>query len=241
MSDPLRVLLVGATGLVGRKVIARGRNVPGLALMALARREMQLPRGARMEMLLAPSENWAEAIAAIAPDAVICALGTTRRKAGEDGLAAVDEELVLAVAKAAREAGTRQFVFVSSVGADPLARNAYLATKGRAEDKLRKLRFARLDILRPGLLRGRRWDDPRPAERAGQWLAPLADLFLQGGLTRYRSIKAYDLAGAALQLVLEKAAGTFVHEHDSLQRLQKRFAPPASPASQTVTGKAVPS
>ena len=74
---PRRILLVGATGLVGRAVIARGRTLPGLALMALARRAVPLGRGGHVEMLLAPPESWGDAIARMHPDAVICALGTT--------------------------------------------------------------------------------------------------------------------------------------------------------------------
>jgi uncharacterized protein YbjT (DUF2867 family) len=84
-----------------------------------------MPKGARMEMLVADPAEWDQAVAAVAPDAVICALGTTWRKAGQDEAAfrAVDEDLVLAVAKAARAAEVSNFVFVSSVGAGTASRS----------------------------------------------------------------------------------------------------------------------
>ena len=107
MSDARRVLLVGSTGLVGKRVMEQCVGRSDVRLIALTRREAPMPRGARMEMLVADPAEWAKSVAAIAPDAVICALGTTWRKAGEDEEAfrAVDEELVLWVARAAKAAG----------------------------------------------------------------------------------------------------------------------------------------
>lgn len=224
MSDPVRVLLVGATGLVGREVIGRGRDVPGLSLLGLARREVPLPRGGRMEMMLAPVADWPQAIATIAPDAVICALGTTQAKSGQDGLREVDCTLVLTVAEAALRAGARQFVHLSSVGADPHAKSHYLKVKGEAEQGLRKLGFKRLDIVRPGLLRGQREGERRALEGIGQVLAPVADLFLQGSKRRYRSVLARDVAAALLQATRTPARGTFEHDHDAIQRLARSFS-----------------
>jgi len=224
MSDePRRVLLVGATGLVGRKVIARGRMLPGLALTALTRREMELPRGGWASQIFGPVDGWPATIGAVAPDAVICALGTTQKKAGKEGLADIDRDLVLNVARAARLAGARQFVLVSSVGADPAARAHYLRIKGEAEQGLKSLGFTRLDLLRPGLLLGDRWQDVRIGERIGQALAPLANPLLRGKLRRYRSIRAATVAAASLQAVRSSGAGVFVHEFDELCELAARL------------------
>lgn len=219
-----RVLLVGATGLIGRSVIARTPGMPEIALQGLARREMAFPDGARMELVLADNEDWSGVVQDLAPDGVICALGTTRAKAGSvEAMRAVDYELVMQVARAAKEAGARSFTHVSSVGADTASRAEYLRTKGEVERDLKALRFTRLDILRPGLLRGRREKDVRLLEGIGQLLAPVTDLFLHGNASRYRSVKASMVAAAALQCSAEKAGGQFVHEHDGLGRLAARF------------------
>ena len=55
MSDQKRICLVGATGLVGRSVIEAAVAQPSVRIVAVARREMALPPGARMEMLVAPT------------------------------------------------------------------------------------------------------------------------------------------------------------------------------------------
>jgi uncharacterized protein YbjT (DUF2867 family) len=224
MSDPARVLLVGATGLIGRTIIARSPDLAGIALQGLARREIAFPAGTRMELVLAGSDQWPAIVAQLAPDAVISALGTTHRKAGSNAaFRAVDHDLVLDLARAARDAGVRNFVQVSSVGADPYAKNSYLRVKGETEKDLKALRFHRLDLLRPGLLRGRRQNDIRVLEKLGQAVAPLADPFLRGERSRYRSIRAGDLADAALAGAIAKAGGQFIHEHDGLLRLAGEF------------------
>ena len=107
MSDALRIALVGATGLVGSAVIAQCVGREDLRLTGIARRETPLPRGIRMELFVADPAKWGEVIEAVRPKAMICALGTTRKKAGGDEAAfrAVDQQLVLDTARAAHALG----------------------------------------------------------------------------------------------------------------------------------------
>jgi uncharacterized protein YbjT (DUF2867 family) len=223
-THPIRMGLVGSTGLVGRTVMETLVGREDFRLVAISRREVKLPQGARMEMRLADPAQWGEVIAQMNTDVLVCALGTTWRKAGEDEAAfrAVDEKLVLAVARAAKEAGVRQFIYVSSAGANPLSKTFYLRVKGEVEKALIKLRFTRLDILRPGLLRGQRERDPRWLESMAMLLAPIFDHFLRGRRRRFRSISAEMLVVAILSLSKEKAGGRFVHEYEGLRLAAKR-------------------
>ena len=225
MSEPIRIALVGATGLIGQTVIERAVGRERYRLTAIARRAVPLPQGARMELLVADPAGWSEAIAAANAKALVIALGTTWRAAGEDETAfrAVDKDLVLACARAAKEAGVRQCIFVSSVGAAFSSRNFYLRVKGEVEDALNKLRFERLDILRPGLLRGQRGGERRAGERLAILASPLTDRFLRGGNRKYRSVRATTVADAIFQLAAEKPRGRFVHEHDAVLRAAKKL------------------
>ena len=63
MSEQTRVVLVGATGLIGRAVMAEAVGRQDIHLVAVARREVPLPKGARMEMLLSETGHWPDAIA----------------------------------------------------------------------------------------------------------------------------------------------------------------------------------
>lgn len=225
MSEPRRVLLLGASGLVGQAVMRAAVGRTDMRLLAVARREVALPQGARMEVLVAPEEGWGEAVATAAPTHVICALGTTIRAAGGDreAFAAVDRDLVLRAAMHAKAAGARGFVTVSSVGADRTSKNFYLRTKGEMEAGLEKIGFARLDVLRPGLLRGRRSGDTRVLEALGRAIAPLANPLLGGRWRPYRAIRGSDVAIAALQATCEKAGGRFYHTHDEIMRMAGRW------------------
>lgn len=224
MSDQTRVVLVGATGLIGRAVMAEAVGRPDVHLVAVARREVPLPKGARMEMLLSDTGHWPDAIAAGRPDTVVIALGTTIKAVGGDKQAfrAVDHDLVLESAAAAKAAGARQLIVVSSVGAQFSSKNFYLSVKGEVEDKLAKLHFDRLDIIRPGLLRGKREGPVRLAEKVGMILSPLADLLMMGSLRKCRSAKAGDVARVILTLAGTRQRGRVVHQHDDMQRILRR-------------------
>lgn len=223
MSEPLRIVLVGATGLIGGKVMEACVGREDVRLSAIARREAQLPKGIRMELFVAEPAKWDEVVEAIKPKAMICALGTTWKKSGEDEAAfrAVDEDLVLSVAEAAKAQGVERFVHVSSVGAAIASKSFYLRVKGEVERDLTKMRFDRLDILRPGLLRGKRDNDRRTGERIGIAAAPFVNLMLHGGFRQYRAIRAETVADAALALARRAARGRFIHDNDAIMRAAK--------------------
>lgn len=223
MSKPTRIALVGASGLIGSALIRLAVERRDIRVIAIARSEIPLPRGARMEVLVADPDHWADAIAAANADVLVCALGTTWKKVGKDEVAfrAVDQHLVLACAQAAKDAGIRQVIAISSVGADATSKTFYLRVKGEVEQALARLRPTRLDVIRPGLLRGARREF-RPAEWVAQRFFPVIDLFLQGKYTKYRSVSDDLIARAIVGLTKEKAAGRFVFEHDAILRAVRR-------------------
>jgi len=222
---PVRVALVGATGLVGRAVIASASAGDEARIVGIARREAPLPPGARMEMFVADPAKWGEVFEAVRPRALVCALGTTWKKAGRDAAAfrAVDHDLVLATAEAAHRAGVPNMVLVSAAGADARSKTLYMRVKGETEEALSKIGFKRLDILRPGLLRGERVGDLRFAERAALIAAPLVDPLLSGAWERFRSIDAAVVAEAALGLALRRAGGRFTHDNEAMRRAAREW------------------
>lgn len=218
-----RICLVGATGLVGNAVMAEAVGREDVRLISVTRREAAMPPGARMEMLVGEPIDWPQLIAAARADVLVCALGTTMKQAGSrEAFRAIDHDLVRFCAEAVRAAGIEHMIFVSSVGADRASRHFYLSVKGETEEALGKLGFRRLDVLRPGLLRGPR-AERRPLEAAAQALAPIVDLLvLHGKYRQYRSISARTLALAILALAREKPRGRFVHDYDAVQRAIRR-------------------
>lgn len=219
-----RLCVVGSTGLIGTAVLQGAVGRTDVRIVGVARREVALPPGARMEMLLADPVNWDQAIAASNAEVLVCALGTTIRKqdGNQEAFRAIDLDLVLYCARAAREAGIDHMIVVSSVGADSGSSNFYMRTKGEMEVGLRKAGgLRRLDILQPSLLLGRR-QESRPLERAAVMLGPLMNLFLHGGWRKYRAIDVRTIADAIFALSHERPAGRFTHDYDAMHYAIRR-------------------
>lgn len=108
-----------------------------------------------------------------AATAVFSALGTTRSAAGSlEAQRKIDYDLNYALACAAKKAGVRTYVLVSTTGANPHSWMAYSQMKGQLEADVMALGFDRCVVLRPGLLLGQR-DKPRLVERPLQALVGL--------------------------------------------------------------------
>lgn len=217
--------MVGATGLIGQAVLDAADGLKGVSILAIARREPSRRYASHVEVAVADPARWSEALTDFRPDALICSLGTTWRKAGRDEAAfrAVDHGLVVEVAGAAKAHGATNAVVVSSVGANLASESFYLRVKAEMERDMARLGFARLGVLRPGLLRGERGGDRRLKERAAIALSPLTDRLLPSSLSRFRSIAAEDVARAALFSALADELGVAIHHNDGIQRLARSF------------------
>ncbi|OYZ15514.1 MAG: hypothetical protein B7Y35_05395 [Sphingomonadales bacterium 28-64-96] len=225
------MLLAGATGLVGGLVLNNTRR-PGLdpgPRFSGADKEAgpRIKSGATDELEIIPITRRPIGRPGVVADfddlpplpqaqVAVCALGTTRAKAGSDAaFRAVDHDAVLAFARAAKAAGVTHFILVSSVGANPKASLLYPRTKGEVEAALAAIGFTRLDILQPGLLIGPR-AERRPVERFLQWAAPVMDLALPRDLG---SLPAEAVAGAIIALTKSKEPGVFRHTNRAIASL----------------------
>ena len=215
-----RIAMIGGTGLIGRGLAAR--LVGAHELLLIGRRSAGV---AGVSEKLGAISDWPDLLAGERVDVVISALGTTIKQAGSwAAFRAVDVDAVLGFAGAAKAAGARQILSVSSVGALHGARNKYLAMKGETERGLEKLGFERLDIVRPGLLRGDRGGDRRLGERIGSATSPLANLLLRGSLDKFAAIDAEVVAKAMAALVGAAGTGRHVHFNRELKLLGGRSA-----------------
>lgn len=152
----LRVLLIGATGVVGEHVLERALAEASFAeVIALTRRALPAhPKLINPVVDLADLPTDADWLAV---DGVISALGTTQKIAGSpEAFRAVDHGLNLAIARRAHDGGATRFALTSSLGADPSSRSYYLRTKGEIERDVEQIGYASLTFIRPGLLGGMR-------------------------------------------------------------------------------------
>ena len=207
----MTLLLAGGTGLVGRSLLelAKSRQI---TITTVGRR---ITGDVENELVV----DFAAMPTLPSSDIAICTLGTTMADAGsKSAFKAVDFDAVMAFARAAKQSGVRHFLVVTAVGADIESRAFYSRIKGAVEIELTTVGFVRLDIVRPGLLLGKR-QSRRLIEQVLQGLSPAIALITRGPWARYASISAEQVAGALLALSHETSPGVFYHQSPELQCL----------------------
>ena len=185
-------LVIGSTGLIGKKLIFELAKKDS-EVIAIARRSISnLPEN--VSLLDIDFDDFLENGSLPSCDHIYICLGTTIKKAGSQSeFKKVDFDYCVSFAKKAREAGATKISLVSSVGANPYAKNFYLKTKGEVEEEIKKIDFQYINIFRPSLLLGRR-EENRILEKIGQNLSSFINLFLIGTLRKYKSIKSSNVA-----------------------------------------------
>ena len=148
----MRVLVTGATGLIGRRLVERLTG-DGVQVTALVRRPGALAEGPGLTVVVGDVEDRAGLDRAIAGcDAVVHlanATGVTDPARAE----AINVGGTANVIAAARAAGARRIVFTSSISAQRARLGPYGSTKRAAEARLRESGVPFV-ILRPSLVYG---------------------------------------------------------------------------------------
>ena len=161
----MNILVAGGSGLVGRAVLDSAMHAECIdRVIALLRRPHDR-NDPKLETWL-PVEG--DLLTALRPQpvaAVICCLGTTIRKVGGDKakFIHVDKDLVLGLARWAKQQGVRCFAVVSAIGADAKSCVFYNRVKGEMEEGLKAMGFPELHIFQPSILTG-----PRSEKRLGE-------------------------------------------------------------------------
>lgn len=212
--NPKHVVVVGATGLVGQELIRQLHERPGVSFTALVRREGIL-RNLSDRVVEVPFDFEDPASCArlgteIPCDVLLCALGTTLKKAGSrEAFRKVDLEMPRAFVQALAALEPRPvFGLVSAAGAGH-PQGFYLQTKAEAEKTLLDSGLPYV-IVRPSLLMGER-EEFRLGEKLALLL--LAKPFLALARTfaphsrlvwKYAPIEAAKVAEALLRFCVDE-------------------------------------
>ena len=163
---PERILLLGATGVVGREALRLALEDSRVAQVTAPTRRPLAPHPKLTNPVAERLESIADGITPGSFDALLCALGTTIAKAGSKSeFRRVDYALPIAFAERSHAAGTRVCAVVTAVGASPSSVFFYAKTKGEVERDLESIGFDSLILLRPAIIQGHRTES-RTAERA---------------------------------------------------------------------------
>lgn len=151
-------------------------------------------------------------------DDVFCCLGTTMKKAGsKEKFRLVDFQYPVSLASFCLNKGARQFLLVSSMGADAKSGIFYNQIKGEVENTVSNLGYPRLDIFRPSLLLGDRGES-RIAEDLGKVAMKIFGFLFLGSLKNYKAIDSGKVARAMNYFAQEEGSGNHLHLSAALQK-----------------------
>jgi uncharacterized protein YbjT (DUF2867 family) len=164
------------------------------------------PVAPKLEELLPEMANWR-------PNAVICATGTTSKKAGsKEAFRSVDYDLPLSFAQQSFRQGAQNFALVSAIGASAESSFFYPKVKGELERDIQKIGFRSLTIARPAMIGGER-DESRPGESVALTLSRVLSPVLP---MRFHVNPASKIARVLVDAVLTGEPGCHFRYSDSL-------------------------
>jgi uncharacterized protein YbjT (DUF2867 family) len=215
-SATTRVLLLGATGLVGHECLRLLLEDPAVGIITAPTRRplsgIAGPGGDRR--VLNPVMDLDHLVGhpeLFRVDTIICALGSTMRSAGsQPAFRRVDHGYVTTAARIGLAQGARHYILVSSMGADPGSRIFYNRVKGEAERDVSAMGYPAVTILRPSLLLGKRTEF-----RLGEQVAMRLAWAIPG---KYRPVAATAVATAAVRALRRADGGVQIMESSAIRR-----------------------
>ncbi|CPR14669.1 NAD(P)H-binding protein [Brenneria goodwinii] len=213
-----RILLLGATGLVGSELLRLLKANNRVEMIYAPTRKPLAPS----EKVVNPHDS--DFLAALSQitdpiDIAFCCLGSTIKAAGsKQAFRHVDYTLVVEGAKAALTLGAKHFLAVSALGANTDSFFFYSRVKGETEKALREQGWQHLTLARPSILLGKR-EIRRPLESL---TAPLFCIFP----ARWQAIEGKTVAQALLNQAFspEPKARVTVLESRQLRALGRQNA-----------------
>jgi uncharacterized protein YbjT (DUF2867 family) len=171
-------LIYGSTGAVGSQILATLLSSPICTSLTTVSRRAPPIQDSRLQAIIeADTTKWAPLISTLSPtpSVVFNAVGTTFASAGSVAAQrAIDHDLCVENAKAARAVGVKTYVYCSSAGTSsslsPFALTPYAKMKRGVENAIKDLDFENAIILRPGMILGR--ESPK-----NKWLEDVFDGF----------------------------------------------------------------
>ena len=207
-------LIIGATGLIGSTLVKQILDNPAYSKVVLLLRK---PLNINHPKLIQEIIDFDKLnVSKIIGDDLFCAMGTTLSKAGSKEVQyKIDCTYPYEIGKIAKLNGIKQYILVSSVGANFDSSNFYLKTKGDLEKKIQSLDFHNFVSLRPSMLLGDR-EEFRLGEKIGAVLSYLISPLLFGSLRKYHGINASDVAEAMQRFANKGLSGVKYVEYDEI-------------------------
>jgi uncharacterized protein YbjT (DUF2867 family) len=212
-------LIIGSTGLVGSHLLSLLLDSNDyLKVITFVKRDAGIkhPKLTQHIIDFDKPETYKELVVG---DNFFCTIGTTIKKAGnKEAFRKVDFEYPKQFAAFALQNKVKQFLIISSLGADANSGNFYLKTKGEIQDFLKDCNFESVAVLQPSLLLGNRTEF-RLGEKIGAFFMKTLSFLFLGNLKKYKVIEGKTVAKALLAIAKTNNSGFKIYESDVIQEI----------------------
>ncbi len=210
-----KALILGASGLVGSSLLNQmviSNDFDEIRILVRKKMDLNHPK---VLQIIVDYEHLSQDIFKDITT-VFCCLGTTIKKAGsKEAFKKVDYDYPLISAKMALNAGVKQFLIITAMGANANSFVFYNKIKGQIEEALAELPFDAVMIFRPSLLLGDR-TDARFGEQIATLMMNAIDFMTPA---KYKAIHVNQVAKAMHKKAQEQVKGFQVYENDVLLSL----------------------
>ena len=213
----MKITILGGSGLIGMQLIKQACADHYFTKINVIVRRPLATKDPKINELVIDFANLSSVIKETIGDALICTLGTTRKKTPDKKYyREIDLTYTLISAKGALENGHKQVHLVSSIGANEKSSVFYPALKGEIERLISELSFNSTFIYRPSILIGKR-ETARPIEWLSQRISSLINPLLIGSLKKYRSISGEKVAEKIINELKKNKVGMHYFESNELE------------------------
>jgi uncharacterized protein YbjT (DUF2867 family) len=213
-----QVTLFGATGLIGGYLLEFLLKDSDTHLINLVGRKPFHLQHDKINNIIIDFQDFSSISNSISgSEVVFVSIGTTMSKVNGDKLKykSIDFDIVFNIAKACKQENISQFVYVSSLGANPNSSNFYLRLKGEIDEAVAKLNLNSTSVFRPSVLLGKR-NESRPGEKILQFVLPLLDFMIP---SNSKAIKAKDVAKSMFNTSKNYNSGVRIYHYNEIKEL----------------------
>lgn len=215
-------LIIGSTGLIGSHLLdllLESQEYDKVITFVKRDSGIQHPKLKQHIIDFDKPETYKELVVG---DDFFCSIGTTIKKAGsQNAFRKVDFEYPKQFASLAQQNKVKQFLIITSLGADANSSNFYLKTKGEIQDFLKNCAFESISILQPSLLLGNRTEF-RLGEKMGVYFMKLFSFLFIGNLKKYKAIQSEAVAKAMFIIAQKNYKGFQIIESDSILEIANK-------------------
>ena len=196
-------LLFGSSGLIGSNLLDNLINNNNYNKIKIFVRGLPSVNNSKVEVIKTDFMDLDTLKENLIGDDCFFCIGTTHKDTPDKNeYRRIEYDLPVHLAKIAKLNSINNFIYVSSIGANPKASSTYLKNKGQAEEELKKIGFSNLSIIQPSFLVGNR-KAFRISEALGIPVMKFLSLFFLGGFKKYTPINVEIVVKAMIKIASE--------------------------------------